>query len=139
MLKRTIQLDRARMRSYIEPVVFQNQKRTNQGELGNCYGSVMKKETFPEFLTLYESKHKEIVKNCVALCVVGDEGRGSLKFNLVYSSPKYQLNSKYSIMLLIAEMKESSSAISAVLHQLPLKAIKDRADALKIPLYFSGN
>ena len=139
MLKKTIQLDRARMRSYIEPVIFQNQKRTNQSELGNCYGSVMKKETFPEFLTLYESKHKEIVKTCVALCVVGDEGRSSLKFNLVYSSSKYQLNSKYSIMLLIAEMKESSSAISDVLNQLPLKAIKDRADALKIPLYFSGN
>lgn len=42
-------------------------------------------------------------------------------------------------MLLIAEMKESSSAICSVLHQLPLKAIKDRADQLQIPLYFSGN
>ena len=85
------------MRSYVQSVIFEKQKRTNQGKdkkktkedhLGNCYGSSFKMELFPEFLKLYEAKHKEIVQSAVALVIVGDEGRGSLKFNLIYSTSK---------------------------------------------------
>ena len=137
-IPQTIKSDRSFLRSYIQSVVFPNEKRVNKGEPGNCYGSGFKTETFPEFLTLYESKHQEIVKNTVALVLVADEGRGSLKFNLVYSTTKYQVNSKYSILLLIAEMKESTTSIQAVLEHLPLKEIKKRADDLKVPLIFSG-
>ena len=151
MIPQSIRLERAQMRSFVQSVIFKKQKRVNIGKidknqkktkenyLGNCYGSCFKKELFPEFLKLYEAKHKEIVQSAVAMVIVGDEGRGSLKFNLIYSTSKYQINAKYTIMLMIAEMKESSSSMCSVLHQLPLKAIKDRADQLQIPLYFSGN
>ena len=150
MIPQSIRSQRAEVRSFVQSVVFKKQKRVNLGKidknqktkenhLGNCYGSSFKKELFPEFLKLYEAKHKEIVRSAVALVVVGDEGRGSLKFNLIYSTSKYQINAKYTIMLMIAEMKESSSSLCSVLHELPLKAIKDRADQLQIPLYFSGN
>lgn len=137
-IPQTIRSERAEMRSFIKSVVFKNEKRVNKGELGDCYGSIFKKDTFPEFLKLYESKHREIVQNAIALCIVGDEGRGFLKFNLVYSTTKYQMNAKYTILLLISEMKESTSSINAVLKELPLEAIKTRADQLGIPLIFSG-
>ena len=133
-----IKSDRVFVRSYIQSVVFPNEKRVNKGELGNCYGAGFKTETFPEFLKLYESLHQEIVKNTIALCLVADEGRGFLKFNLVFSTTKYQVNSKYSILLLIAEMKESITSIQAVLERLPLREIRKRADDLKVPLIFSG-
>lgn len=105
MIPQTVRAERAEMKNYIQSMVFNNEKRVNKGGLGNCYGSGFKKETFSEFLKMYEEKHHEIVCNSIALCLVADEGRGFLKFNLVYSTTKYQLNAKYSIMLLIAEMK----------------------------------
>ena len=138
-IPQTIRSERHQMRSYLETVVFKNVKRVNKGSLGNCFGSGFNLDNFPEFLRIYEEKHREIVQNTIALCIIGDEGRGYMKFNLVYSTSKYQMNAKYSIMLLIAELKESTAAINAILEKLPLKAIRDRANQLKIPLLFSGN
>ena len=103
-LHQTIRQERQLLREFTKTIEFKNQKRTNFSGPGTCYGSVLKKEDFPTFLQMFEQMHPDLVANTVALCVLGDEGRGYMKFSLTYSSSNVKVNAQYSIMLLIGEV-----------------------------------
>ena len=104
-LHETIRFERQFLKEFTDTMLFKNQKRTNQSGLGNCYGSIFKKEKFSQFLDSFEEMHPELVSKTVALCVLGDEGRGYLKYTLVYSSSQLKVNARYSIMLFIGEFE----------------------------------
>lgn len=103
-LHQNIRQERQVLKEFTKTIEFKNQRRTNLSDPGICFGSILKKEEFPTFLQMFEQMHPDLVANTVALCVLGDEGRGYLKFSLTYSSSNTKVNAKYSIMLLIGEV-----------------------------------